>query len=410
MTCSIRFPRRHDKADRNGRYAIRLCITKDKRRKYIALDLYAEPAYWDEAGEQFIILRNLKGAEQKAENKKREADNALLAKYKVRAREIVDRFELEGTDWTLNQFEDAFLNTSQQGKFNTYFSHRIAELHATRRVGNARTYEQTQDMLKKYDRKLDQRLFSDIDLRYVRGFDTFLQKRGCCGNTRKFYFKALRAILNRAKAEGIGSEATYPFGPGGFEVAKLEEATDKRYLPADELAKIKSTSASDPRCEYARKLFLLLLLRYLVHRHGDAYDCAHQAHGGRRLYRLQTTEDHAPEEREADLDQDLADHPAIDREPAIGLPDRGQLSAARRHSFRLYERTTLHAHSGSLRQVQKIPAKARRRVSDQFPFDELCFPAHGRHDLAAQPYSARGDFTDVGPCRSGNHQCLSQQL
>lgn len=69
MAHSIRFPRRHDKADRNGRYAVRLCITKNKRRKYIALDLYADPAYWDEAGEQFIILRNLKGAEQKAENK-----------------------------------------------------------------------------------------------------------------------------------------------------------------------------------------------------------------------------------------------------------------------------------------------------------------------------------------------------
>lgn len=60
---------------------------QNKRRKYIALELYADPAYWDEAGEQFIILRNLKGAEQKAENKQREADNALLAKYKVRARE-----------------------------------------------------------------------------------------------------------------------------------------------------------------------------------------------------------------------------------------------------------------------------------------------------------------------------------
>lgn len=79
MAYSIRFPRRHDKADRNGRYAVRLCITKNKRRKYIALDLYADPAYWDEAGEQFIILRNLKGAEQKAENKQREAGNALLA-------------------------------------------------------------------------------------------------------------------------------------------------------------------------------------------------------------------------------------------------------------------------------------------------------------------------------------------
>ena len=256
MAHSIRFPRRHDKADRNGRYAVRLCITKNKRRKYIALDLYADPAYWDEAGEQFIILRNLKGAEQKAENKRREADNALLAKYKVRARKIVERFEIEGIDWTLNQFEDAFLNTSKQGKFNAYFTDRIAELHATGHIGNSQTYKQTQDILKSYDRKLDQRLFSDIDLRYVRGFDMFLQKRGCCGNTRKFYFKALRAILNRANAEGVGSVATYPFGRGGFEVSKLEEATAKRYLPAAELSKLKSVTASNPQCEYARKLFL----------------------------------------------------------------------------------------------------------------------------------------------------------
>lgn len=149
MAYSIRFPRRHDKADRNGRYAVRLCITKNKRRKYIALDLYADPAYWDEAGEQFIILRNLKGAEQKAENKQREAGNALLAKYKVRAREIVERFEIEGIDWTLNQFEDAFLNTSKQGKFNAYFTDRIAELHATGHIGNSQTYKQTQDILEK---------------------------------------------------------------------------------------------------------------------------------------------------------------------------------------------------------------------------------------------------------------------
>lgn len=148
MAHSIRFPRRHDKADRNGRYAVRLCITKNKRRKYIALDLYADPAYWDEAGEQFIILRNLKGAEQKAENKQREADNALLVKYKARAREIVERFEIEGIDWTLNQFEDAFLNTSKQGKFNAYFTDRIAELHATGHIGNSQTYKQTQDMLR----------------------------------------------------------------------------------------------------------------------------------------------------------------------------------------------------------------------------------------------------------------------
>ena len=60
-------------------------------------------------------------------------------------------------------------------------------------------------MLKSYDRKLDQRLFSDIDLRYVRGFDMFLQKRGCCGNTRKFYFQGWRDSVNRHNEEVGGA-------------------------------------------------------------------------------------------------------------------------------------------------------------------------------------------------------------
>lgn len=65
MAYSIRFPRRHDRATNDGLYAIRLCVTKDKRRKYIALNLYVAPEHWDEVNEQFIIRRNLKGATQK---------------------------------------------------------------------------------------------------------------------------------------------------------------------------------------------------------------------------------------------------------------------------------------------------------------------------------------------------------
>ncbi|MDU0259557.1 phage integrase SAM-like domain-containing protein [Alistipes finegoldii] len=140
-------------------------------------------------------------------------------------------------------------------------------------MGNSQTYKQTQDMLRSYDRKLDQRLFSDIDLRYVRGFDMFLQKRGCCGNTRKFYFKALRAILNRANAEGVGSVATYPFGRGGFEVSKLEEATAKRYLPAARVIETQKQHGlqSAMRIRPQAVSILLLLLRHFVHRHGDAH-------------------------------------------------------------------------------------------------------------------------------------------
>ncbi len=239
-----------------GYHILQLCVTKNSSRKRISLKLYVDPAYWDNSAERLTIERNLKGEKQREANKKRIQDNAFLDKVKARAREIIEKFEIDGIDWTLKKFEETFLNPSKQGKFCAYLENHIQTLRDTGHTGNAKCYFETLRLLKYYDGKLSQRLFSDIDLRYVRNFDTFLQKRGCKGNTRKYYFKALRAILNQAKREGVGSEATYPFVKGGFEIAKLEEATEKRYLPPQDLQKLKDTPAQNPQNEYARQLFL----------------------------------------------------------------------------------------------------------------------------------------------------------
>lgn len=256
MTYSIRFVLRKYKPNSIGHHAIQLCVTKNSVRKRISLKLYVDPAYWDRVNERLIVERNLKGEQQKAANKQRIADNTLLEKYKARAREVINRFEIERVDWTLNQFEDAFLNNSKQERFKPYLENHIKTLKETGHTGNSICYFETLRMLGKYDSKLSQRYFADIDLRYVRKFDEFLQKRGNSGNTRKYYFKALRAILNKAMQEGVAPESTYPFGKGGFSVASLEETTEKRYLPNEYLEKIKNTPSSNPQNEYARQLFL----------------------------------------------------------------------------------------------------------------------------------------------------------
>ena len=227
MAYSVRIVLRKYKPNSMGYHILQLCVTKNSSRKRISLKLYVDPAYWDNSAERLIIERNLKGEKQREANKKRIQDNAFLDKVKARAREIIEKFEIDGIDWTLNQFEETFLNPSKQGKFCAYLESHIQTLRDTGHTGNAKCYFETLRLLKYYDGKLNQRLFSDIDLRYVRNFDTFLQKRGCKGNTRKYYFKALRAILNQAKREGVGSEAAYPFVKGGFEIAKLEEATER---------------------------------------------------------------------------------------------------------------------------------------------------------------------------------------
>ena len=93
-----------------------------------------------------------------------------------------------------------------------YFEKLILTYKDTNHIGNATCYNRTLHMLELFDDKFSERVFPEIDIKYVKAFDVFLQKRECKGNTRKFYFKALRAVLNKAIQDGEASESTYPFG------------------------------------------------------------------------------------------------------------------------------------------------------------------------------------------------------
>ena len=253
----ISFVKRNDIANAQGLYAVRLRICKERQRRYFSLNIFADNEYWDEKNECFRILKNVRDIKQKEENEQRKRYNYLLNCYRQRAQEIIEGFQRENIDWTLNQFADAFLNKSKQGKIKVYMENHIKTLRETGHIGNANCYAATLNMLEHYDSRLDQKTFSEIDIKFVNGFDVFLQKRGCKGNTRKYYFKALRSILNKAILEKEATEKTYPFGKAGFQIEKLTEETEKRYLPVEYLNKIKNTVSEKPQREYARKLFLL---------------------------------------------------------------------------------------------------------------------------------------------------------
>jgi len=232
----------------DGSYPISIRITKERKSKFIKTGLDAMPKEWDEKQERFIC------------NKKLVPDykllNAKLAELEARINLVVRDYEYNRTDWTLNQFEDAFLNHTKKGKIYDYFVNHIRILKDTNHIGNSLCYSGTLHILQLFDKKFESKLFSEIDIKYVKNFDIFLQKRGCSGNTRKYYMKALRAILNKAIQDKEASANTYPFSKGGFNIASLEEETVKRYLPLDCMEKIKSTVMKNPTLELTRRLFL----------------------------------------------------------------------------------------------------------------------------------------------------------
>ena len=233
---------------KDGSFPVSIRITKERKSKLIRTGLVSTKEQWNESDGRFVSDKKIVP--------KFKIWNARLSEIETQINEIFRNFEIERVDWTLNQFEEAFLNKASKGKVKDYFNKTITTLKDTGHVGNSVCYSRTLHMLELFDSKFDKKVFSEIDIKYVKAFDVFLQKRECKGNTRKYYFKALRAILNKAIQDQEASEVTYPFGKGGFNISALEEETAKRYLPHEDMDKLKHTAVKSHAQELARRLFL----------------------------------------------------------------------------------------------------------------------------------------------------------
>lgn len=232
-------------------YAIWLVVRKNNKRKVMALGIYAESHQWNDKLEMFVTDKRVPKL-----HPDRIYLNEWLTQKKSEILRIIADFDANKIDWTLNQFEQEFFHYSNKGNVKEFFENLIQTYKDTNHIGNANCYSRTLHVLELFDEKLPERVFPEIDIKYVKSFDVFLQKRECKGNTRKFYFKTLRAVLNKAIQDGEASETTYPFGKGGFSISALEEETAKRYLPHDSMMKLKTTVMDNAVLERTRRLFL----------------------------------------------------------------------------------------------------------------------------------------------------------
>lgn len=251
-----KFTMRTTNPNKEGLYAVMLEVSKLKKRSYLSLKIHGDPQYWDDTQERFVIEKGLRSKEAKEKNEERKKNNYLIERYNQRAIDILRKFEDEKVDWTLNQFKEAFTGKIRQGKFHFYILEHIKTLRETGHTGNANCYQNLEHILSIFDNKIQERVFGEIDYKYVKKFDVFLQKRKNESNTRRYYMKSLRAIVNKAIKDGEATRTTYPFGKDGFKISELDKETAKRYLPNEYLVKLKTSKSSREVREYARRLFL----------------------------------------------------------------------------------------------------------------------------------------------------------
>lgn len=103
--------------------------------------------------------------------------------------------------------------------------------------------------------------FSDMDVTWLRRYETYLRKKGLAENTIGIRFRTLRAMYNLAIEENIVKAEHYPFNT--FKVSKLHKETAKRAISKEDVNRILEYQSTN---KYMRLPIDLFAFTYYVGR------------------------------------------------------------------------------------------------------------------------------------------------
>jgi integrase len=233
-----------DAQNKNGLYPIVLRIIKNRKVKIITLGMDCEKSNWDEKSSQFN--KNMPNHIQK---------NLLLSKLKQKAWTIIDQFNIDEVDFTLNQFEEKFRG-KESSKITVleFWEDKIKDLNLAGRTGNARAHHDTKNSFFRFC-KNQKILFKEITVEMLDKYETHLRSTGSNDGGIGVRMRELRAVFNDAIKKGVVDEKYYPFKT--YKVSKLKGKGFKKALSRKEVRLIENLDEiAYPHLVEAKHLFV----------------------------------------------------------------------------------------------------------------------------------------------------------
>lgn len=185
---------------KSGKYPVKIRITQNRARIYYSTGKDLTPEEWE-------MLPKTKVRALVAVRKDIESSYQIV---RAAVEELANegRFTLE----TLNRR----LKGAATDTLNAAFRAKMAELEAEERVGSQLVYGV---VLKGLERFAGTKIaFNAISEDWVRRYEKFLRNEGKKQTTIAIHMRHLRAILNKALADGLIKNAQYPFGKNGYQI------------------------------------------------------------------------------------------------------------------------------------------------------------------------------------------------
>lgn len=213
----------------NNLYTVYLRVIKDRKRKNIRINIKCKKEHFE--NEQF--LRGHSGYKEL---------NKLLNNLKAKAEKIIRDFQLDGIDFTFEEFERKFKNKPdiRNYKVSDFYNEIIDELERSGRMSYAKSYKDTRNSFLKFAG--NNLLFRDINSMVIEKYEVYLREIGNQNGGIAFKMRHLRSLFNIAIKRKAMSKNNYPFEV--YKISKIKSESNKRALSIDEFKKIKNADLS----------------------------------------------------------------------------------------------------------------------------------------------------------------------
>lgn len=225
----------------NNESPLMLRITKDRKLKYSSIGVSVNPALWD-----FEKNRPRRNCPNRLHIERLIADK--IEAYRAKMIEL----QAEKKEFTATSLHERVADKTTKRTVGEVFQSQIENLKQTGRTGYALSHREVYNSLLKFNGHLNI-YFSEIDVTWLKRYETWLRSAGLADNTIGIRFRSLRMLYNLAIEQKIVKDEYYPFR--SFKVSRLHQQTAKRAIRKEDILRIVHYSTDDERVQLAVDLF-----------------------------------------------------------------------------------------------------------------------------------------------------------
>lgn len=209
---------------KNGELPLKVRICKDRKSRYINLGVSTKAEDWD------FSKNRLKDSHPN----KDEIEKLITRTISIIKEKIIE-LKAEQQDFTAQSLLDRLNSSSTKKTVGEIFNEQMQRLTDEGRRKYMLSLRYVYNTLIAFNKHLDI-YFSEIDITFLRRYETWLRKRGVAENTIGIHFRSLRAVYNIAIEQNAVKAENYPFRK--YKVSRLHEETAKRSLTKSDVERV----------------------------------------------------------------------------------------------------------------------------------------------------------------------------